>query len=138
MKYYNQNRPNRQHTPFGQNNRNNNNNYNNRNNYNNNNHNGNNYNGNNNNHNGNNNNNGGGSSHNSSDHQTFKQKFLRCLISLISVCGFWLFWYALVLGYEENIACFVFGIIFMSLGVMHLGIGVKKDIEHKKRMARRK
>lgn len=65
------------------------------------------------------------------DHQTPFQKFFRALISIFTSIGFCLFWYGLATGIDDNILFFALGIVLMTIGVIHIFIGMKKDADHR-------
>ena len=73
-----------------------------------------------------------GSSSSSENHISAGKQILRALLAVVLSLGFGAFWVAVANGIEENTLYFVLGIVLMIIGVIHIFIGIKKDMRHRK------
>ena len=76
-------------------------------------------------------------SHDEESHFSLGEEVAKCLLSLLLSLGMGLFWYSLARGIEEHVICFIAGILLFLLGAIHVVIGIKKDVEYRKRARRR-
>ncbi|MBO5313070.1 MAG: hypothetical protein J6B29_03795 [Clostridia bacterium] len=66
-------------------------------------------------------------------HGSFIKYFLRALLGVISSLGFGFFWYALIFGISANIGIFLLGILFMVIGIAHMVLAIKKQLDYHRR-----
>ena len=71
-----------------------------------------------------------GSRHGS--HISLFKMFSRAVLAIVMSLGFGAFWYALAAGIYENVFLFTFGISIIAIGFLHIFIGMRKDVTHRK------
>ena len=72
--------------------------------------------------------------YNNNNHQSFSQKILRLLLACSTSFGFGLFWHSLIAGIDTATLYFVMGIILIGIGIIHVFLGIKKDVNYRKRI----
>lgn len=65
-------------------------------------------------------------------HQSYSQMLLRAILAIALSTGFGMFWYALSVGIRENILLFALSVFLLASGIIHIFIGIKKDMRHRK------